>query len=65
MQNFIRIQNIFKEVDLLIASEICGSWVETTEISNLNKILVIGKTKAGKSSMLNFLSKNPNKMTVG
>lgn len=27
VQNFIRIQNIFKEVDLLIASEICGSWV--------------------------------------
>lgn len=64
-QNFIKIQNIFKEVDLLIASEICGSWVETTEISNENKVLVIGKTKAGKSSLLNFLSRNPGMMTVG
>ena len=62
---FNKIDSIFKEVDLLIAGLFCGNWRETTEISNCNRVLVIGKSKVGKSSLLNFLSRQKKVMKIG
>lgn len=53
---FEDIKMIFDEVDLMMVSWICQNWLRTVNLRDDTRTLLIGKTKAGKSSILNFLT---------
>jgi ribosome biogenesis GTPase A len=55
-----KIKLIFDEVDLMMVSWITQNWFEEKQLKERHRTLVIGKTRSGKSSLLKFLSSNPN-----
>lgn len=55
---------IFDEVDLLMVSWICQNWFSAVKLTEGERLLLLGRTKAGKSSLLNFLTES-DKEIVG